>query len=126
MAYDIKARLVEFFRISPISGFIRVGGKFRYDSSPTFDDPLDIPNKQYIDNVSSPSSITKTNSDVLGTSPSFYITVPELDITRVWSANYTISGGDPVWISPSMLQSGKLYGFPDPTTNTYTIKINYI
>lgn len=102
----------------------------KYNFPFEFTDDLQIPNigkvKSLISDVASVKTvISGDQSDV--TSENEQGVIPALFLTdeTIWKAQYTI-GEDVFQMDQSMLQSGALYGFPDPATTNFTYKIIYI
>lgn len=54
-----------------------------------------------------------------------YVEVPEFNDETFWKASYTLNGTTSQ-IDETMLQNGRIYGFPDPSAENFTFKIVYI
>lgn len=71
------------------------------------------------------TTVNASQDDISGSDP-YYLPVAYLTDDTIWKASW-VWDGNTYYVSPDQLQGGNLYaGFPDPSTNTYTIKITYI
>lgn len=127
---DEILRLLFLVALKSVDGLtdVDVRNILKYSEAFELTDDLQIPYVGYVKSLIADTGKTVVEgdqSDVIteneqGVLPALFLT----DET-IWRAQYTI-GEDTLQIDQSMLQSGSLYGFPDPETTNFTYKIIYI
>lgn len=105
---------------------IGVTNILRYDQYFTFNNPLDIPNKAYVDGIASQKTTITGDQDDVDLDNGYGKLTTTLTDDNIFVCTVTPAVGQEFKIPSTMLLGSVLFGFPNPTTTNFTFKITLI